>query len=158
MEKLSQQTITVVPPGEGRGIWVLGDPYTFKIVGEQTGGRYAVFVNHVSPGTAVPPHIHHAEHEGFYVLEGEVTFYHESGSVRATTGTYVDIPIGALHYFKNETDHPAKLLVILAPAGFENFFEATGTPIVDPDQPPPVTQETIDRMLAVASEYHLEFK
>lgn len=44
-----------VPPGEGRGLWVVGDTYTFKATGEQTGGRLAVFEASMPPGPGRRP-------------------------------------------------------------------------------------------------------
>jgi len=55
-------------PGIGKSLWVLGDLYTFKVVGEETGGAIAVLEVQVQPQNGPPPHIHHREDETFYVL------------------------------------------------------------------------------------------
>jgi len=70
-----------------------------------------------------PPHIHSNEDEHFYVLEGEVDFLERGEVVRATTGSLVVLPRGHLHGFWNDTDHPARLLLIISPGEFSDFFD-----------------------------------
>lgn len=147
----------MLEPEQGQGVWVLGDPYIFKATGEQTNGQYALVEVTVSPNAGTPPHIHHAESEAFYVLTGEVTFVHAIGAQRVKAGGFVHIPPGAVHAYKNETATPARMMVLLTPAGFERFFQAIGTPIADAPEAPPVTPALLDRMVALAPEYHLEF-
>src|SRR5262249_32876090 len=60
--------------GEGRTIAVVGDVYRFLATGEDTDGKYALWEAFVPPGGGPPPHVHSREEEGFYVLEGEITF------------------------------------------------------------------------------------
>lgn len=148
---------TIVEPGQGQGFWVLGDPYTFKVTGEQTDGQYAFVEVGVAPQAGTPPHIHRTEHEAFYVLAGEVMFVHANGMQRVTAGGFVHIPAGAMHAYKNETDTPARMLVLLTPAGFEQFLMAIGTPMADAPTPPAVTSAVIEAMMTVAPLYDLEF-
>lgn len=61
-------------PPQGRTIAVVGDVYRFLATGEETNGKYALFEALVGPGGGPPPHVHSREEEGFYVLEGEITF------------------------------------------------------------------------------------
>lgn len=61
-------------PGEGRTIAVVGDLYRFLATAEDTDGKYASFEAIVPPGGGPSPHVHSREAEGFYVLEGEITF------------------------------------------------------------------------------------
>ena len=62
------------PPQQGRTIAVVGDVYRFLATGEETQGRYAILEAIVPPGGGPPPHVHSREEEGFYILEGEITF------------------------------------------------------------------------------------
>src|SRR6202046_3719401 len=59
---------------EGRAIAVVGDVYRFLATGEDTNGKYALWEALVPPGGGPPPHVHSREEEGFYILEGEITF------------------------------------------------------------------------------------
>ncbi|GJM43174.1 MAG: hypothetical protein DHS20C21_00160 [Gemmatimonadota bacterium] len=70
-----------------------------------------------------PPHVHSSEDEYFYVLEGGVDFLDRGDVVRATTGSLVVLPRGYLHGFWNDTDLPARLLLIISPGEFSDFFD-----------------------------------
>jgi hypothetical protein len=85
-----------------------------------------------------------------------VTIVAGGETVRAGPGTVVHIPRGTLHHFTNERGSPAKLLAVYAPAGFEDYFAAAGTPTSRDPTPPPVTPETLHRLRAAAPQYHLE--
>src|SRR5437763_10854783 len=108
---------TVRNPTEGRTIAVVGDVYRFLAVSEETGGKYALFEAIVSPGGGPPPHVHSREEEGFYVLEGEITFTINNERVVAKRGTFANMPAGTPHTFKNERSQPARMLISVAPAG-----------------------------------------
>src|SRR2546423_7935948 len=71
---------------EGRTVAVVGDVYRFLATGEDTNGRYALWEALVPPGGGPPPHVHSREEEGFYVLEGEITFTVNGERVVATAG------------------------------------------------------------------------
>ena len=47
-----------VEPGLGEAWWVVGDTYTFKVTGDDTGGVLAFFEARVPPQGGPPPHIH----------------------------------------------------------------------------------------------------
>jgi quercetin dioxygenase-like cupin family protein len=67
----------------------------------------------------VPSHVHDDHVDAFYVLEGEVEFLLESGSVRAGPGTFVAAPPGMLHGFRTDGPGRARVLNFHGPdAGF----------------------------------------
>ncbi len=101
----------------------MGGPLIFKVTGEQTGGTLAAFESVAAPGEGPPLHRHENEDEIWYALEG--TFRVRLGEqVRAApAGTFLFIPRQAIHTWQNVGREPARLLVIVAPAGFERFFE-----------------------------------
>jgi mannose-6-phosphate isomerase-like protein (cupin superfamily) len=70
-----------------------------------------------------PPHIHHAHEEGFYVLEGELEFLVGTRTMRARAGTFVMVPVDALHTFSNPTDRPARFLNTFTPPRYIHYFE-----------------------------------
>ena len=49
----------------------------------------------VPPGGGPPPHIHSREEEGFYVLEGEITFQLGEERFVAVAGTFANMRFGA---------------------------------------------------------------
>src|SRR3954453_14829111 len=97
-------------PPQGRTIAVVGDVYRFLATSEDTDGKYAMWEAIVPPGGGPPPHVHSREEEGFYVLEGEITFQVGEERIIASTGTFANMPIGTPHSFKNEGGEPARLL------------------------------------------------
>jgi mannose-6-phosphate isomerase-like protein (cupin superfamily) len=60
-------------PEDGEAMWVLGGLYTWKALGEQTGGEYSLCEVRGPTGFAAPLHRHERENEGFFVASGEVT-------------------------------------------------------------------------------------
>jgi quercetin dioxygenase-like cupin family protein len=102
---------TIRKPAEGRTIAVVGDVYRYLVSGDETGGKYALMEAFVGPGGGPPPHIHSREAEGFYILDGEITFNVEGKRIVAGPGMFASVPIGALHSFKNESGKPVRMLV-----------------------------------------------
>ncbi len=82
---MSRNPIINTPP-QGRTVAVVGDVYRFLATGEDTNGQYALFEALVGPGGGPPPHVHSREEEGFYILEGAITFTINGERVVATAG------------------------------------------------------------------------
>ena len=150
---------TLTKPTEGRTIAVSGDVYRFLAVGEDTDGKYALWEAIVPPGGGPPPHVHSREEEGFYVLEGEITFQIDGERLVAGAGTFANMSVRTPHSFKNESGQPAKMLVFVAPAGLERIFFEVGQPV---DQgattAAPITKEEIEKLLVVAPRYGIEIR
>ena len=145
--------------GEGRTVAVVGDLYRFLATGDDTNGKYALCEAIVLPGGGPPPHVHSREEEGFYVLEGEITFQIGDKRFVAGTGTFANVPVGTLHSFKNETNRTAKMLISVAPAGLEKMFFEVGQPVpVGEITARPPTQEEIEKLLTVAPRYGIEIR
>lgn len=135
----------------GEAYWVMGDMFTYLVTGAESGGSYFTLLANVQPNAGPPPHIHHLEEEQFYVLEGELTFYVGDQTFQVKAGDFVHIPRETVHSFKNG-ETPSRLLVTFSPAGIEGFFREVGEPVKDRfASPPPVTEKTIARLLAVES-------
>ena len=148
---------TLRTPTEGRTIAVVGDVYRFLATGDDTHGTYATWEAIVPPGGGPPPHVHSREEEGFYILEGEITLQAGDQRIVATAGMFVNMPIGMPHSFKNESSKPAKMLIMIAPAGLENMFFEVGVPLADGSTSAlPPTQEEIEKLLKVAPKYGIE--
>jgi len=116
---------------EGRTFSVVGDVYRFLATGEDTDGKYALMEAIVPPGGGPPPHVHSREEEGFYILEGEITFTVNGERIVAKARTFANMPVGTPHSFKNESNRPAKMLISVAPAGLEQMFFEVGQLILD---------------------------
>ena len=133
----------ILGPGEGKTVSVFGDPFTYKVASHDTNNAYSIVEVTVSVHTP-PPHPHHNEDEGFYVLEGELEVRVGDRTVRAPAGSFVLGPKGVVHGYSKVGLGPAKLLEIFSPAGFEHFFEEISG-LSDPD-----------RINAIAQRYNVE--
>src|SRR3954465_5369925 len=89
----------ICKPAQGRTVAVVGDVYRFLATGEDTNGKYALWQAIVPPGGGPPPHVHHREEEGFYILEGEITFQIGDERIVAKAGTFANMPVGTPHGF-----------------------------------------------------------
>lgn len=111
-------------PGEGRAIQgPAGGMLTFKARGEQTAGSLTALENVIAPGDGPPLHVHAAEDEAWYVLEGRLRFRLGTGLHAAPAGSFVFVPRGTPHCFQNVGSEPARILVLFTPAGMERFFD-----------------------------------
>jgi len=113
---------SVILPGQGRVVEAFGDRATFILTGEETGGRYTMFVNETAPGCGPPPHRHDAEDEWFHVLEGQAEFFKDGEWTAVPPGSSVFMPRGSVHTFRNAGNTPLKQLIHTSPSGFETFF------------------------------------
>lgn len=150
---------TIRKPAEGRRIGIVGDVYRFLATGKETDGKYATFEAIVPPGSGPPPHIHSREEESFLVLEGEMTFQLGDDRFVAGEGTFLNMPVGSLHCFKNESDTTARLLISIAPAGLEEMFFEVGQAFADDQETaPPPSEADIKKLLEAAPRYGVEIK
>lgn len=115
--------LKVVLPGEGRaGGLAPGVGVVFKIDGADTGGALSIVEHPFDVGALVPPHIHHLEDEYSIVLEGEIGFRSNDREVVLGPGGYIIKPRGEVHAMWNAGSIPARMIEVITPAGFENFF------------------------------------
>ena len=122
-----------VGPGQGTVIHgPVGGPLTFKARGEQTGGSLTALENVIPPGEGPPVHTHANEDESWYVIEGELRFKLGDELSTATAGSFVFVPRGVPHAFKNVGGEPARLLVMFTPSGMELFFDRFAEPSDEP--------------------------
>jgi quercetin dioxygenase-like cupin family protein len=143
----------VVQPVEGKSIWLAGLGVDFKISSEETGGQFSVVEHPIEPGRLVPPHVHSREDEFSYVLQGQVGARVGDQEATAGPGCYILKPRGVLHTFWNAGPEPARILEILSPAGFEQFFAELGTIAETAAEP----AESVRQRAAVGEKYGLRF-
>ncbi|MEW4570198.1 quercetin 2,3-dioxygenase [Tautonia sp. JC769] len=144
--------------GEGPSVWVVGDRYTIKASGVDTGGAFSLIEAWVPPQSGPPPHIHHREDEAFYILEGSLEFHADGQAFRPEPGSWITLARGSLHGFRNVGDAPARMLILTTPAGLERFFLEVGRPAAAGDEPAPPTEQEIERLLEAAPRYGLEIR
>jgi mannose-6-phosphate isomerase-like protein (cupin superfamily) len=147
-----------VPPGEGRTLRVMGDLVTYKVTSDQTGGAYSLFEVASQPGAGPPPHVQHREDEAFYVLEGDYEFLVENRTLRMLAGSFLYVPKGTLHVYKNVGEETGRMLVSQTPGGLhECFFEEVGEAVSDRREPRvPVCPESLASTRGIAARYGIE--
>lgn len=149
----------IVLPSEGELVNAAGDRYRFLATREVTDGKYGIWEAVVPPGGGPPPHLHTREEEGFYIVDGELAIYVDGLRVVAGPGSFVNMPVGSTHWFRNEGDRPAKMLVLVAPGGMEGLFKYTGHAVVDPASPiPPLGDDEKRRIASAAPKFGIEIK
>jgi len=79
-------------------------------------GRFEMNLGTVEPGGEAQPHLHEAEHQVLYVLEGacDVTLG-DDPPLRCDPGTVVQIPPGLLHRVVAVGGIPLEVIVIYSP-------------------------------------------
>jgi quercetin dioxygenase-like cupin family protein len=112
-------------PDEGEVVHLRALGVRFMIDGEMTGGAFSL-VEHPLPPRALgaPLHTHRNEDEYSYVLEGRVGVQLGPDLLEAGPGDLLFKPRGVAHTFWNAGDQPVRLLELISPAGFENYFRA----------------------------------
>ena len=86
-----------------------------------TRGRYGlVDMIEVPAGDMPPLHVHHAEDEGFLLLDGELSLFLPGREIRLEPGEFVVAARGVPHAYR-VGDAPARFLVVSTPGGFEQF-------------------------------------
>jgi mannose-6-phosphate isomerase-like protein (cupin superfamily) len=141
--------------GEGEARWWLGGLAVIKATGKETGGHYTL-VEVLEPEGEAPLHVHHREDEGFWVLEGELTFQIGDKTIEAGPGSFVFGPKDVPHNFTVHSGS-ARLLFLLSPAGFEEFIYATSEPAKERTLPPqpegPPSEAEMEQLRALARQY-----
>ncbi len=149
-------------PDESRSTTrVLGVYNLTKAVKEDTRGIFSFFVSTVPAGEGIPIHTHLKEDEAYYILEGEFEIYDVTNNKTLTVGpdSYVYVPMGVDHGFKNSGTTTGRMILLITPGGLEGFFEGIGQVITDMNNPPPPPSGPPDFALAaqVAARHNVTF-
>jgi transposase/quercetin dioxygenase-like cupin family protein len=120
-------------------------------------GSFVLLETVCPPEGGPPPHVHYREDETFYVIEGEMEFLLGDDTVRAVAGSFVHVPKGTMHTFKNVGMTLARFLVTVVPGGFEKFFFEAGERATDKSTPPvPEGPPDVENLVATAAKYNCE--
>jgi quercetin dioxygenase-like cupin family protein len=120
---------------------MLGGSITFRLRSEDSAGRLAMIEMVIPPGYPGPAmHIHPEFDETFYVLEGSIAIRIGDRAHEAGAGAVVFVPRDTPHAFANPSAGPARMLVVLNPAGFERYFDALIDAVTAAGGVPPTEQ------------------
>ena len=137
--------------GRGASVWYMGCLFTVLAASEDTGRRFGLLEMAVPKGREPSRHLHRQDDEGFYVLEGRLTFYVGEEVYEAGPGAFVFLPRGVPHSYVFETDE-VRMLGIVAPGGLEGHFrdprfaEPAGSPTLPPAPVEPPDAAILEEM------------
>jgi mannose-6-phosphate isomerase-like protein (cupin superfamily) len=110
-------------PDEGERADLPGLGNRFLMRGGETEGRFALIEHTIPPRTlAAPMHVHRNEDEFSFVLAGRMGAQIGDEVMEAGPGELVRKPRGIPHAFWNPGDEETRLLELISPAGFEQYF------------------------------------
>ena len=105
---------TIVPPGDGHRV---GNVEFLARTADTP--RFNLGIVEIAPGRELEQHVHDEEDDSFYILDGEMTFLFGDEQSVAPPGTFVLVPPGVRHGFRNDGSVPVRMLNVHAPGGFD---------------------------------------
>lgn len=136
-----------------------GHPTAILLSGFETEGQFSMAEVTIPAGWGPPPHTHLVDHEYFYILEGEVTFYVDGRAMPARAGSAVMGPRGIKHFFRNTGGATARMLVMTTPGVFDAFARDAGTPVKPGTREcAPMTDEDVQRLVRACAAHGLQLE
>ena len=115
----------ILAEGEGRKYNCGTMTAIFKADENETDNRYSVSEWWLEPNSDGPgAHLHEANDEVFYVLDGTISILVGDKWIKANKGAFIRIPANTMHDFKNETEYKTGVLNFFTPGGFERNMPA----------------------------------
>jgi quercetin dioxygenase-like cupin family protein len=139
--------------GEGEARWWFGALAEIKVTAEQTGGLLSVIQITEAPNAAGPLHVHHREDEGFWILDGDVTFEVGDVTIEASAGDFAFGPRGIPHRY-TVGDAGCRMLFVMTPGGFENLVRDMSVPAESRTLPPESDEEPDWEHVAAVAKAH----
>ncbi|MFC4170541.1 cupin domain-containing protein [Microvirga sp. GCM10011540] len=123
MEAMGATKAKVVGPHDGMAGFLGSIGVRFMVDGQEAGQRFSMVEHPMSArALAAPLHRHLREDEYSFVLEGQVGALLGDEVLIGKPGDLIFKPRNQWHTFWNASDEPARILEIISPAGFEEFF------------------------------------
>jgi mannose-6-phosphate isomerase-like protein (cupin superfamily) len=117
------ESVKILTPTDDDRVFLGSIGVRFLIEGAEAGDRFALLEHPMSPrALAAPLHRHSREDEYSFVLEGRMGALLGEEVVEAGPGELVFKPRNQWHTFWNAADQPCRILEIISPAGFEQYF------------------------------------
>ncbi|MEX0625007.1 MAG: cupin domain-containing protein [Chloroflexota bacterium] len=145
----------LIAPGEGDAVWTLGGRFATLMAGETSGGHAALIEAVVGRAGEPPLHIHHREHEAWFVLEGQLSFQVGDATLVVGAGSFAFAPMGIPHAFTVDVE-PTRVLLLAMPGGFERFAQELGVPATTDEPLEPLAVPGPEVLGPVAERYGIE--
>ncbi len=128
--------------GDGRAHLLLGQVGRALAGTEETAGAMSVMTAVGPEGRPIPMHYHEKEHDYFFCVRGRIQVWADGESRVLLPGDVASVPPGVVHAYQFH-GHYCQFMGPIAPAGWDRFFDFTGSPYpgpaypqVDPSPPP----------------------
>jgi mannose-6-phosphate isomerase-like protein (cupin superfamily) len=126
----------------------LGNRYVLRA--ERSDGRFALVEQTIPPrALAAPIHTHEREDEYSFVLAGRLGAQIGDEVVEAGPGDLILKPRGIPHAYWNPGDEETRLLEIISPGGFEQYFADLAPELGRPGEP------DVDALAEIRARYGL---
>jgi mannose-6-phosphate isomerase-like protein (cupin superfamily) len=125
MKGVAMQTASarVLGPAEGKAGFLGTIGVRFMVDGVESSEGFSLVEHPMSAyALAAPLHRHTREDEYSFVLEGRVGALLGDEALEGGPGDFIFKPRNQWHTFWNAGREPARILEIISPAGFEQFF------------------------------------
>jgi quercetin dioxygenase-like cupin family protein len=133
---------------------VFGVQLHFLVAPEETANQTSLYKGILPSGVVIPLH-RHPDSEVFYVLEGMLEVYQESGRFKGwqsvLAGSAVAVAPGMKHALRNTSSAPSAAIAVTG-HGLYGFFREIAKPAHQGPSVPP-TAEDMQRLFAVAAKY-----
>ena len=133
-----------------------GTTMTVLMPGAASGGAFTVLHVIKPNGCSTPPHSHEAEVEIPYVLAGTLGVETEGRRASVSAGECVTLPPARPHRLFNDSGADVREFLLCAPAQFDRFVAAAGTPVAPYAQPAAMADADRKRLVAKAPEFGIE--
>jgi len=141
---------------EGPAFWFLNSLCIVKATTESTGGAYSMVYQTAPPGHATPYHLHHAEDEAFYILDGEYTFVCNGVKTVLGPGGYIFLPRRIPHGIRVSSQTPATMLILAMPGtGFVGMMQEMARPALERVLPEPA-QPDFEKLAQLCAKYQID--
>ncbi len=145
-----------VAEAEGPAFWFLNNLCIVKATTESTGGAFSMIYQIAPPGHATPYHLHHAEDEAFYILDGEFTFICDGVKTVVGPGGYIFLPREIPHGIRVSSSVPATMLILAMPgSGFVGMMQEMARPATERVLPEP-TKPDIEKLFRLCAKYQID--
>jgi quercetin dioxygenase-like cupin family protein len=138
-------------------LWFTTAELTIHLSQNANASGISLIEHHMARDFAVPLHVHEAEDENFYVLEGEVRFQVGDELRTLGTGEAMSVSAGVAHSFRVASDE-ARFLTITT-GRFEEMVRSSSRPAATAGLPPQEepTPEQIEALVRACAEHGITF-
>ena len=125
MSDFQQQPI-LSAPNAGDKYGFPGTTFYHRTKSSETNEVFSVIELVTEPRQGVATHVHQYEDELVYIIDGEIEVMLGEQKMNAGAGIMALLPRGIPHSFRNVGNRPSRILDVILPGKFDNYFVELG--------------------------------